>query len=79
MDYQKKILLYVDKIIKGESLSSEERDELLKDIKTTRVPNFLVKYKLKIKPEELYLRINGLKEPPKCIFCGANIRISTIT
>lgn len=78
MDCQKKTLLFVDKIKRGENLSSEERDELLKEIKATKVPNFLVKYELKIKPEELYLRINGLKEPPKCIFCGSNCKFISL-
>ena len=70
MDYQKMIESSVEKIRENLRLSDEEIKAMTDLISSVRTFNFLRKYRLKMTPEELYIRVYGILEPPKCKFCS---------
>lgn len=71
--------LYVDKLLHNESLSEEERKDLIKYALSIKVGNFIKKYKLNLSPLELYIKIYEIKEIPKCKFCGNNRKLCSIS
>ena len=78
-DYLKMMKLFVDKLKNNIPLSDKEKEDLVKYAITIKVGNFISKYKLNLSSMQLYMKIHGIKEVPKCKFCNKNCKYISLT